>query len=257
MKRLLAFLLVLLFISAAFFNTVFAEETAHSWYVTRNKDHRPPAADPAFSQMDHEATYYVDTRSSADGAEKVAYLTFDAGYENGNVEKIVDILNEEGVRGAFFVLTHFIRRNAALCRKMQESGHLLCNQSDKHRDMSSMEKETFAKELAAVESACLEATGKPLSKYFRPPEGRYSEKTLSLARSLGYKTVFWSFAYADWDNEAQPPKDASLQKIKANLHPGIILLLHPTSQTNTELLRDLIRDMKAEGYRFASLDELE
>ena len=120
-----------------------------------------------------------------------------------------------------------------------------------------MDSAAFAKDLSAVEAVCLEVTGKPLSKYFRPPEGRYSEKVLRMARELGYKTVFWSFAYADWDNEAQPPRDASLRKIKENLHPGIILLLHPTSETNVQLLRELIRDMKAEGYRFASLDELE
>ena len=257
MKRLLALLLALIFASASLFVSVSADETAHSWYVTRNKDHRQPAADPAFLKMDHEGTFYVDTHSATCGDGKVAYLTFDAGYENGNVEKIVDILNEEGATGAFFVLTHFIRRNGALCKKMQESGHLLCNHSDRHKDMSCMGKEAFSKELCAVEDACMEATGKPLSKYFRPPEGRYSEKTLALAREFGYKTVFWSFAYADWDNEDQPPKDASLRKIKDNLHPGIILLLHPTSDTNVQLLRELIRDMKAEGYRFASLDELE
>ena len=108
-----------------------------------------------------------------------------------------------------------------------------------------------------MEEVCLEMTGSPISKYFRPPEGRYSEETLKQAREMGYKTVFWSFAYADWDNEHQPPKETSLQKIKDNLHPGMILLLHPTSDTNVKLLRELIRDMKAQGYRFASLEELD
>ena len=119
-----------------------------------------------------------------------------------------------------------------------------------------MGKEAFSKELCAVEDACMEATGKPLNKYFRPPEGRYSEKTLALAREFGYKTVFWSFAYADWDNEDQPPKDASLRKIKDNLHPGIILLLHPTSETNAKILKDIIVALKNDGYRFGTLDEL-
>ena len=257
MKRLILFAIAFLFISASIFHSVFAEETAHSWYVTRNKDHKQPTADPAFLEMDREGVYYVDEHPLAAKGEKVAYLTFDAGYENGNVEKIVNILEEEQVPGAFFVLTHFIKKNPELCRRMHTAGHLLCNHSDRHKDMSKMTKDEFARELCAVEEACLQTTGTPIGKYFRPPEGRYSENTLRLARELGYKTVFWSFAYADWDNEAQPPKEASLKKIMDNIHPGMILLLHPTSETNVKLLGELIREMKAEGYRFASLEELD
>ena len=117
--------------------------------------------------------------------------------------------------------------------------------------------EEFREELCDVETACFDVTGNPLAKFFRPPEGRYSANVLKYAKKCGYETVFWSFAYADWDNAKQPSREAAIAKIMENVHNGAILLLHPTSQTNTEILQEVIRSLKKEGYRFASLDELE
>ncbi len=201
--------------------------------------------------------YYIDAKNSAPTAvEKVIYLTFDVGYENGNVAKILDTLKAEDVPGAFFVLENLVNREPALVQRMAAEGHLVCNHTASHRDMTKVHsKEQFAAELQKLEDVCA-AAGIPLSKYYRPPEGRFSEENLKFAMESGFKTVFWSFGYVDWDNNRQMAPDEALAKILTGLHNGEVLLLHPTSATNAQIMPELIRELRARGYRFGTLDEL-
>ena len=227
------------------------------FYVKRNAEHHQPALDASFSYIEGYDAYYVDKRHGDDCEERVLYLTFDAGYENGNIAKILDALKAEGVPAAFFVLENLIKRNTDLVRRMSDEGHLVCNHTMHHRDMSQIsDPDAFAAELNALEALYRETIGKEMAKYYRPPEGRVSEKNLDMAQSLGYKTVLWSFAYADWDNAKQPSEEAAIKKILDNTHNGAIVLLHPTSATNAAILPRLIKEWRAMGYRFGSLDEL-
>lgn len=201
--------------------------------------------------------YYVDKSHGDDIDDKVIYLTFDAGYENGNVEKIVDVLRSEGVPAAFFVLENFITQNKPLVKRMIEEGHLVCNHTSKHLDVTKCKSiDEFRGELERLESVYRDATGMEMPKYFRPPEGKFSRQSMEFASKLGYKTIFWSFAYADWDNDRQPDPKVAKQKIRDNIHNGAVLLLHPTSATNAEILSELITEWKNAGYRFGTLDEL-
>ncbi len=227
------------------------------WYVKRQSDHKQPILDPRFSYIEGYDAYYVDKKHGDDNPEKVLYLTFDAGYENGNIEKILNVLKEEGVTGAFFILDNLILRNRDLVIRMANEGHLVCNHTLKHRDMTKItDEEAFKEELAALERLYTEETGKIMERYYRPPQGNFNESNLRLAQKLGYKTIFWSFAYADWDNERQPDPETAKQKILENTHNGAVILLHPTSATNATILRDLIKEWRKEGYSFGTLDDL-
>ena len=227
------------------------------WYVRRNSDGVQPAIDPQFSYVEDYNAHYVDKAHADKSEDRVLYLTFDAGYENGNIEKILDIMKEEGVSGAFFILDNLIRRNEGLVRRMAEEGHLVCNHTARHKDMTKItDKEAFAAELSALEILYRERIGREMAKYYRPPEGRISEGSLAMAQELGYTTVLWSLAYADWDNQRQPAPEAAMKKILENTHNGAIILLHPTSATNAAILRPLIKAWREMGYRFGTLDEL-
>ena len=189
--------------------------------------------------------------------DKVVYLTFDAGYENGNVARVLDALQKHRAPGAFFILPGLIKYNPEIVLRMTEEGHTVCNHSTSHKDVSAIrDAESLRKELSGVEDRYRELTGKEMAKYFRPPEGSFSETTLALCTELGYRTVFWSFAYADWDNNAQMSEAKAKEKLLSTLHPGEVLLLHPTSATNAAILDDLLTEIESRGYRFGTLDEL-
>ena len=188
---------------------------------------------------------------------KVLYLTFDAGYENGNVAIILDILKKHNAKGAFFILDNLIRRAPDLVKRMAEEGHAVCNHTKTHPDMTKIhDKALFENQLSTLEKAYFDLTGQAMEKVYRPPQGRFSEENLAYAKDLGYKTLFWSFAYADWDNAKQPSPDAAKEKILSHLHNGEVMLLHPTSATNAAILDEVLTAIEAEGYRIAPLDEL-
>lgn len=233
--------------------------TPYNWYCKKGENGQQPPLDSLFSFIEKDGleTYYIDKNNGDPKAEdKVIYLTFDAGYENGNVEKILDTLKSENVTGAFFVLENLIERNTDLVKRMCDEGHLVCNHTATHPDMTKKtDGESFMQELWRLEDACEEA-GITLSPYYRPPEGRFSESNLKTAAENGYKTVLWSFAYADWDNNAQPSPAESVKKVLAGTHNGEVILLHPTSATNAAILGDLIKGWKEMGFRFGTLDEL-
>ena len=249
MKRFLILLAaVMLAFSAA--ATVFAGR-GYGWYCMRKKDHARPTCAPEMAFIAEHSGYFI----GGDPDDKVLYLTFDAGYENGNVARIVDVLDRHGIKGAFFVLKNFIEKNEELVRKMSGGGHFICNHTCRHKDMSKMTDAEFEAELSALEEVAREH-GIELKKYYRPPEGKFSEENLIKAEQMGYATVFWSVAYADWDNEKQPDPARAKKLLLDNTHSGAVILLHPTSKTNADILDALLTAWENDGYRFGTLDEL-
>ena len=257
MKRILTFLIASLCIISLCSVNVFAADESLSWYCVRNKEHKQPIVDSNLRLIEEYDGYYVDKRYGDNCDEKVIYLTFDVGYENGNVEKILNVLKEENVPGAFFILENVINKNKDLLIRMADEGHLVCNHTSTHLDVSKCKTiDEFRFETERLEKAYREATGREMTKFFRPPEGKFSRQSMEYAKTLGYKTIFWSFAYADWDNASQMSHQAAKDKIMSNIHNGEIMLLHPTSATNAAILGEVIRELKSQGFRFASLNEL-
>ena len=213
-------------------------------------------AAPELRFVEEYGGVYIDHAHGEGNEDKVVYLTFDAGYENGNVAKVLDVLHEKEVSGAFFVLKHLIAANKELILRMEAEGHTVCNHTATHADLSLASKEKIKAELQELEECYTALTGKPMAKFFRPPEGKFSLEMMQSVQELGYKTVFWSFAYADWDNESQPSPQKALQCIMDNVHNGAVILLHPTSATNAAVLPKVIDELRAMGYRFGALEEL-
>ena len=223
-----------------------------SWGLSFRQEGAPPVGNAGQDQLRrYNAAYLGDT------TQKVLYLTFDAGYENGCTEQILDTLQKHNVKAAFFLVGNYIERNGDLVRRMVQEGHTVGNHTMHHYDMSRIQDpEAFAKELQDLEALFQETTGQALPKYYRPPQGIYSEKNLEMAKELGYKTVFWSLAYVDWKNDDQPDPDASLTKLLKRTHNGAVVLLHSTSQTNAKILDTLLTRWEEAGYSFGTPDDL-
>ena len=222
-----------------------------SWGLSFGQSGSAPAGPVSQEKLAELDGAYLDP----DGG-KVLYLTFDAGYENGFTADILDVLDRHRVPAAFFLVGDYLERNADLVRRMAKEGHIVGNHTVSHPDMSRLTGDAFRRELAGVEEQYRSITGSELPKFYRPPQGVYSEENLRQAKDLGYKTVFWSLAYADWDNNRQPDPDAAVEKLTGRLHDGAVILLHATSKTNAEILERLIETWKDLGYRFAPLTEL-
>lgn len=224
------------------------------WFYQPKKDGKPSGEPQEILDLINKySAYYL-----GDTSKKVIYLTFDEGYENGYTEKILDILKANNVKAAFFVTTLYIKDSPDIIKRMTDEGHLVCNHSDNHPSMASAANDPvkFENEFLGVEKAYEEVTGKKMPKFFRPPMGKYSEKSLFYTQKLGYKTIFWSFAYGDWDPKKQPTADYGKKVIAERTHNGAIVLLHAVSKTNTEILDSVIKDWKSKGYELESLDKL-
>ena len=255
-KKILLCLLVLLILPLST-NMVNAEcisdESELNWYyVPNNKGATPEGAKECKDFLKENDGYYVGNTN-----EKVLYLTFDEGYEKGNTGAILDTLKKVKVPAAFFVVKPFIDSQPELIKRMVDEGHLVCNHSNHHPSMASISDiNEFKKEFTDVEDAFKSLTKKDMPKYFRPPMGKYSKTSLMRTKELGYKTIFWSFAYKDWLVDDQPDASFAINKIKSGMHSGAIVLLHAVSDTNTQILEQILTELKKEGYTFKSLDEL-
>lgn len=229
-----------------------SNEKISDWMPGRNKEHRVPVLSSKFKNLlDKYGGYFLGDTSS-----KVIYLTFDEGYENGYSSKILDILKANNIKAAFFVTKPYIKSSPALVKRMVEEGHLVCNHSSTHPSMPDVSDDKVIKELTDTAQYFKEITGVDMPKFFRPPMGEWSERTLSITNSLGYKTILWSMAHKDWDPNLQPGKEASYNFVDTYYHNGAILLLHAVSKSNTDALDSIIKNLESNGYRFASLDEL-
>ncbi|MBQ8780517.1 MAG: polysaccharide deacetylase family protein [Oscillospiraceae bacterium] len=180
-------------------------------------------------------------------------LTFDQGYENGYTEKILDTLKEKNVKALFFLTGDYAERNEALVRRMIDEGHLIGNHGMKHASLPSLTDEQAKDEIMSLHDYVKEKYGYEM-KYFRPPCGEYSEQALSICNDLGYKTLLWSFAYCDWDVNAQPDCVSSLEKAVDAGHKGAIYLLHSVSSTNAQILPQVIDRLRQQGYEFSLPD---
>ncbi|TDT61116.1 delta-lactam-biosynthetic de-N-acetylase [Fonticella tunisiensis] len=225
----------------------------YNWYFKHIANGTPPGPpDETRNFLSKYDSFYL-----GDTSKKVIYLTFDEGYENGYTSQILDVLKKHNIKAAFFVVKPYITSNPDIIRRMVDEGHLVCNHSARHPSMASLKnQEKFNKELTDVEEAFEKVTGQKMPKYFRPPMGKYSELSLYYTKSLGYKTIFWSFAYADWDPNNQPSREFARKRILERTHNGAIILLHAVSKTNADILDSVIAEWKAQGYEIRSLDEL-
>ena len=257
MKKTVLFFMLFAALLGCFSMSAQAQAVRHQWYCKHAKDHVQPILDQRLAFIEDHNAYYIDRRhSDANVDEKVIYLTFDAGYENGNIEKTLDILREEEVPAAFFILDTMLYKSQDLVARMVNEGHTVANHTARHKDMSQYSNEAFLAELHTLEALYKEKIGGEMAKYYRPPEGVFSCENLACAAENGYKTIFWSFAYPDWDNQKQMTPEKAKQIVLDNLHNGEVMLLHPTSSTNAQILADVIREARAQGYRFGTLDEL-
>lgn len=253
LKRIFCLICGVILIYSVCFNSCAAESGYH-WYL---KYHSENGVCPSVEKKIDEVlacfdAHYVNKKAN----EKVIYLTFDAGYENGNVAKILDILKEENVTGAFFILSHLIKSAPALIQRMNDEGHLVCNHTATHKDQTKLSEDQVRAEIKAVAEAYEAKFDKKMAPYFRPPQGYFNEKSLKVTKEMGYKTIFWSLAYADWDDKIAPSDEKAKALLQKRTHNGAVILLHPTSDINVRILRDMIEYWKGEGYRFGTLNEL-
>lgn len=221
-----------------------------SWWFRRNSDHLPPSAQDKVCISQYGGYYLGDTQS------KTIYLTFDEGYENGYTAKILDVLKENEVPAAFFVTKPYMKEYPDLVKRMAEEGHIVGNHSVTHPDFTTLSDEQIAEELQGCADYYKEITGLDMPNFFRPPEGVYSIRTLEKAHEAGYKTIFWSYAYKDWDPKNQPGRQAAIDMAMNNYHNGCIMLLHAVSESNTEALDEILKSLKEKGYTFLSLEDL-
>ena len=211
-----------------------------------------PTGNVSSEELADYNAYYV-----ADTTDKVIYLTFDAGFENGNTEPILDALKKHNAKGTFFVVGHYLETAPELIKRMVEEGHCVGNHTYNHPDMSKISnKESFTKEMQDVETLYEEITGEKMTKFYRPPQGKFSTSNLEMAKELGYHTFFWSLAYVDWYQDDQPTHEAAYDKLLPRIHPGAIVLLHSTSQTNAEIMDELLTKWEEMGYTFGTLEDL-
>ncbi|MGI5983655.1 MAG: delta-lactam-biosynthetic de-N-acetylase [Sakamotonia sp.] len=223
-----------------------------NWGLSFQSDGKPPVANATADELkQYNATYAQMTD------EKVLYLTFDAGYENGNTPQILDALKKHSVPAAFFVVGNYLETSPELVKRMLTEGHIVANHTYHHPDMSKIaSKEAFQKELSSLEEKFQEITGQTMPRYYRPPQGKYSVENLQMAKDLGYHTFFWSLAYVDWYQDKQPSREEALKKLLGRIHPGAIVLLHSTSSTNAAILDELLTRWEEMGYTFRSIDSL-
>ena len=190
-----------------------------NWGLSFQEEGVRPVGNATPSELAKYQAAYADETD-----EKVIYLTFDAGYENGNLPAILDALKNHQAVGTFFVVGNFLETSPELTKRMVAEGHIVGNHTYHHPDMSKIStKEAFEKELNDVKTLFQSITGSEMAHYYRPPQGKYSTSNLEMAKELGYKTFFWSLAYVDWIQDEQPTKEQAFSKLLSRIHPGAVV----------------------------------
>ena len=265
-KRKITFILVY-FMAVALFSIGFTSYSMHiydaeiasaetvsnkkvGWGIRRNSKHEQP-------DVGAENRKVLEENGGiclGDKEKKYVYLTFDSGYEAGYTKTILEALKKNDVSATFFITAHYLNSQPELVRQMIDEGHIVGNHTVNHKSMPTLTEEQIKKEVMEMHQAVYEKFGYEM-KYIRPPMGEYSERTLKVCNSLGYKTVMWSFAYVDWNEDKQPAEDEAKKIILDNLHNGEVILLHGTSKTNANILDGVLQEIKAQGYEIRSLEE--
>ncbi|MEG2857817.1 MAG: polysaccharide deacetylase family protein, partial [Clostridia bacterium] len=230
-----------------FFHSASSDVAAVSntnWGLSFRTRGAPPVGNAAADYLAKFGAYYI-----GDTAKKDVYLTFDAGYENGYTPKILDVLKKHNVHATFFLVGNYIDTSPELVKRMVREGHTVGNHTNTHPDMSKIANiDAFKKEICALEGKYQKVIGSPMPKFYRPPQGKFSESNLAHAKELGYKTVFWSLAYVDWYVDNQPTAQQAFDKLLPRMHDGAVVLLHSTSKTNADILDELLTKWEAAGY---------
>ena len=224
---------------------------SENWGLSFQEEGKRPVGNATIQELAEYHAFFA-----ADTAEKKLYLTFDCGYENGNTPAILAALKKHQAPAVFFAVGNFVRDNPDLIKQMVAEGHIVGNHTVNHKSMPTLSEEQINSEVMDLHKSIYEKFGYEM-KYIRPPMGEFSEKSISVTNSLGYKTVMWSFAYKDWEEKNQPSEQEAIKIIVNNFHSGEIMLLHGNSKTNTNILKEIINQAKNQEYTFASLDEYE
>lgn len=233
------------------FCSITTKVNAYGWGFTRNNNHTSPNIGSYEEIIKDTDSYYL-----GDVNKKTLYLTFDAGYDNGVLDEIINVLNEKNIKASFFITGDFIKRFPDLVIKLEEQGHLMCNHSYSHRSINKMSKDEIKTDLEKIEKAYYDLTKKQIAKYFRPPKGDFDKESLLYVNSLGYKNIFWSMAHYDWDVNKQMSVEKTKQIVLDNLHNGAIILMHSVSISNARSLPDIIDEAIKQGYCFETLEKL-
>ncbi|WP_238456379.1 delta-lactam-biosynthetic de-N-acetylase [Desulfotruncus arcticus] len=221
------------------------------WGLKTNNEHQQPEIPTSInSLLKKYKAYWIGNPE-----DKIVYLTFDEGYENGYTPKILDILKSNDVKAAFFVTGHYVKTQPDLVKRMVDEGHIVGNHTDSHPSMPDISDEQIKQELQIVENEYQNITDIKGMTYLRPPKGEYSERTLALTSEMGYSSIFWSIALVDWVPMPNG-SDQAYQGVMDKLHNGAVILLHAISKDDTEALDKIIKDVKAQGYTFKTLDDL-
>lgn len=227
-------------------------EKSENWGLGFGTEGKPPTGNASAEELKKYNAYFI-----GDTTQNTIYLTFDCGYENGNTEPILDALKKHDVKATFFVVGNFLETSPEIVKRMIAEGHTVGNHTYHHLDMSSISSmDAFKKETQDVENLFEQITGTPITKFYRPPQGKYNIENLKMAQELGYHTFFWSLAYVDWYQDNQPDPQEAIEKLTRRIHPGAIVLLHSTSSTNAQILDELLNKWEDMGYSFHSLNEL-
>ena len=227
-------------------------EKSENWGLGFGTEGKPPTGNASAEELKKYNAYFI-----GDTTQNTIYLTFDCGYENGNTELILDALKKHDVKATFFVVGNFLETSPEIVKRMIAEGHTVGNHTYHHLDMSSISSmDAFKKETQDVENLFEQITGTPITKFYRPPQGKYNIENLKMAQELGYHTFFWGLAYVDWYQDKQPTKDEAFGKLLKRIHPGAIVLLHSTSSTNAQILDELLTKWEEMGYTIKPLTEL-
>lgn len=221
-----------------------------AWGFRRGENHTQPVLDSKSLKVIEK----YNGIAMGNANDKYVYLTFDAGYEAGYTESILNTLAENDVTAAFFITGHYLNTAGDLVKKMIEGGNVVGNHTVNHKCLPNLSNEEIKEEVMKLHNAVYEKTGYEMT-FFRPPKGEFSERTTDYINSLGYISVLWSSAYDDWDKTKQGREEYGKKKILDNLHNGAVILLHSTSKDNSVILDSLIKEIKNQGYEIRSLND--
>lgn len=232
-----------------------ATGASENWGLGFSENGSKPTGNALPEELKDYHAGFIDPDGSEDN--KVIYLTFDCGFENGNTEPILDALKKHNAPATFFIVGNYLETSPELVQRMLDEGHTVGNHTYHHPDITQIStKETFRKELEELETLFKEITGQEMTKFYRPPQGKYNKANLQMASDLGYCTFFWSLAYVDWYQDNQPTREEAFSKLLSRIHPGAVVLLHNTSDTNGEIIDELLTKWEEMGYHFEDLGKL-
>lgn len=230
----------------------YARTDEHHWGFKRSTDNTPAEAGAELDTL--LAKYGAIYKGNPD--KKIAYLTFDNGYENGFTESILTTLRDADVPATFFLTGHYVESASDLVKQMIKDGHMIGNHSYGHPNMAQLTAAEMKKEWQLFDDKLRDITGVARTYYARPPEGIFNEEVLRVGNEAGYRHMFWSIAFKDWLKDERRGADYAYNALMEQLHPGAVILMHTVAQDNAEALPAFIKDAKEAGYTFRSLDDL-